>query len=68
MRAAQDAPLIVVPRQGPCHLASGRFARSADGRMVIGLPRTLIADRSVLDAHARLLAGDAASAPRGGSP
>ena len=51
------AHLITVPQQGPHHLTSDRFARIADGRIVFDLSRTPVAERSVLDAHARLLLG-----------
>lgn len=61
------AHLIIVPQQGPHHLTSDRFARIVGDRVVFDLSRTPIADRAVLDAHARLLAGDAASASEGGS-
>jgi histidine triad (HIT) family protein len=60
------AHLIIVPQQGPHHLTSDRFARIADGRVVFDLSRTPVADRSVLDAHARLLAGSAEPAPADG--
>lgn len=52
------AHLIIVPQQGPHHLTSDRFARIVDGRIVFDLSRTPIAERSVLDEHARLLATD----------
>lgn len=61
------AHLIIVPQQGPHHLTSDRFARIVDGRVVFDLSRVPVEDRSVLDAHARLLAGDAEPASREGA-
>ncbi|HEX5872845.1 MAG TPA: HIT family protein [Longimicrobium sp.] len=60
------AHLIIVPQQGPHHLTSDRFARIVGDRVVFDLSRTPVADRSVLDAHARLLAVDAEPSPRDG--
>lgn len=54
------AHLIIVPQHGPHHITSDRFARVVGGKVVFGLSHTPIVDRSVLDAHARLLAADAA--------
>jgi histidine triad (HIT) family protein len=62
------AHLIIVPQQRPHHLTSDRFARIADGKVVFDLSRTPVADRSVLDAHARLLAGSAEPAPAAPRP
>jgi histidine triad (HIT) family protein len=50
------AHLILVPQHGPHHLTSDRFARVEDGRVVFDLTRIPFADRSDLDAHARVLA------------
>jgi histidine triad (HIT) family protein len=60
------AHLIIVPQHGPHHITSDRFARVEGGKVVFGLS-TPTADRSVLDAHARLLAADAEPPPRDGS-
>lgn len=60
------AHLIIVPQHGPHHLTSDRFARIVDGRIVFDLARTPVVDRSVLDAHARLLAADAEPPADGG--
>jgi histidine triad (HIT) family protein len=60
------AHLIIVPQHGPHHLTSDRFARIADGKVVFDLSRTPIADRTVLETHARLLAADAESSASDG--
>ena len=49
------AHFIIVPQQGPHHLTSDRFARVVDGKAVFDLSRVPVADRAILDAHARLL-------------
>jgi len=51
------AHLILVPQQGPYHLASDRFARVEDGKVVFDLSMLPMPDRSTLDEHARLLSG-----------
>lgn len=49
------AHFIIVPQQGPHHLTSERFAHAEGGRVVFDMRRVPVADRSTLDAHARLL-------------
>ena len=49
------AHLVIVPQQGPYHLTSDRMARIVDGRVIFDLSSIPVADREVLDAHARLL-------------
>ena len=49
------AHLILVPQQGPYHLASDRFARVEEGRVVFDLSLLPIVARSTLDEHARML-------------
>jgi histidine triad (HIT) family protein len=49
------AHFIIVPQQGPHHLTSDRFARIVDDRVVFDMSRIPIAQRSVLDEHARRL-------------
>jgi histidine triad (HIT) family protein len=55
------AHLIIVPQQGPHHLTSDRFACIVDGQVVFDLSRVPVADRQMLDAHARLLGQTEAS-------
>jgi histidine triad (HIT) family protein len=50
------AHMILVPQQGPHHLTSDRFASLKDGRIVFSDKHIPLAERSVLDTHARLLA------------
>lgn len=58
------AHFIIVPQQGPHHLTSDRFARIDNGTVVFDMARIPIAERALLDEHARLLAaGLAASSP-----
>ena len=49
------AHLVIVPQQGPYHLTSDRMARIVDDRVIFDLSSIPVADREVLDAHARLL-------------
>jgi histidine triad (HIT) family protein len=50
------AHLILVPQQGPHHLTSDRFASIRDGRIVFSESGIPMAERAVLDEHARRLA------------
>jgi histidine triad (HIT) family protein len=49
------AHLVLVAQQGPHHITSDRFATVQDGQVVFDLSRVPVADRSVLEEHARLL-------------
>lgn len=51
------AHLIIVPQQGPYHLTSDRFAQIVDGRVVFDSSSIPVVTRTVLDDHARILAG-----------
>ncbi|HCW51050.1 MAG TPA: HIT family protein [Clostridiales bacterium] len=57
------AHLIVVPQHGPHDITSGRFARVEDGKVVFSHRDMPIADRTVLDEHARLLRVDELTSP-----
>lgn len=50
------AHLILVPQHHPDDLTSGRFAHLEEGKIIFSLRHIPIANRSVLDEHARLLA------------
>jgi histidine triad (HIT) family protein len=50
------AHLILVPQMGPHHLTSDQFASIRDGRVVFSEGNTPVAERAVLDDHARRLA------------
>ena len=62
------AHFLIVPQHGPYDITSGRFARIEDGRIVFSMSHIPLADRGVLDDHARLLAGDDDSPPLTGVP
>ncbi len=50
------AHLIVVPQHGPDDITSGQFAQLVDGRIAFSDRHLEVADRAVLDEHARRLA------------
>jgi len=50
------AHLLLIPQHSPTDIISGRFAFVKDGAVAFGVEQIPLADRSVLDAHARLLA------------
>ena len=50
------AHLVLVPQLGPHHLTSDRFASIRDGRIVFNEGAIPVAQRAVLDDHARRLA------------
>lgn len=50
------AHLVLVPQHGPFHLTSDRFARIENGVVVFDLSAIPMAERSVLDLQARVLA------------
>ena len=49
------AHLILVPQHGPHQITSDRFATVQNGQVVFDLSRVPVAERSVLDEHARIL-------------
>ncbi len=49
------AHLIVVPQNGPDHITSGHFARIENGQIVFTTRHIPLAERAVLDEHARQL-------------
>ena len=49
------AHLIIVPQHGPSHITSDRLAVIRDERIVFDPSRLPMAERSLLDEHARLL-------------
>jgi len=49
------AHLIIVPQHGASHITSDRLAVIRDERIVFDLSRLPMAERSLLDEHARLL-------------
>lgn len=52
------AHLLLVPLHRPDDIISGRFASIQDGRVVFGVGHIPLAERSVLDEHARRLTID----------
>jgi histidine triad (HIT) family protein len=49
------AHLILVPQTGPHHITSDRFAVAQNDQVVFDVSRVPVADRSILDEHARVL-------------
>ncbi len=49
------AHFILVPQHGPYHITSDRFASIRDGRIVFSESGIPVAERAVLDEHARRL-------------
>ena len=56
------AHFIVVPQQGPYHLTSDRFARISGEQIVFDMSRIPVAERALLDEHARMLSARAPGA------
>jgi histidine triad (HIT) family protein len=52
------AHLVLVPQNGPDDITSGRYARIEDGRVVFDMSHIPLADRALLDEHAKLLSKD----------
>ena len=50
------AHLIVVPQHGPYHITSDRFVELVDGKIHFNANRVPVAERALLDEHARRLA------------
>lgn len=54
------AHLLLIPQHHPTDITSGRFAAIKEGEIVFGVEQAPLADRAVLDEHARLLAAPVA--------